>query len=437
MLLSLCGGLIHYFNSIAPNVISSDRRLKAAANALMLHLGVNNGRFTLDANPTGTPALPSPESIDFALRDIQGRLLLGDARLEAVPISNSTADVFAMADINSQSVRTLTTRFNSRGGVVFITVADAHRVGDPTVRYSFMSTLLWDFVQLDITLVLVWVGIQLGLRPITKLRDEIGARSALDLRPIDEASVPREIVPVAVTLNRLFQMLRSSVQSQQQFIANTAHQLRTPLTGMQAQLDLLLTEPAAQPVRDRLQTLQAGVRQLAHAANQLLSLARADPAVNIAAKEQPVQLHSLAADVVARHIDRSLQSDIDLGVEVQPVSILADPSLLDDLLSNLVDNALKYTPCGGRVTVSAGEFEGRPYLSVEDTGPGIPAAERRLVRQRFYRLPNSSGHGTGLGLAIVDEIAQLYDATMVIDPGANGMGTRVTVRFPHPGASGV
>jgi two-component system sensor histidine kinase TctE len=90
-----------------------------------------------------------------------------------------------------------------------------------------------------------------------------------------------------------------------------------------------------------------------------------------------------------------------------------------------------------RVTVSAGEFEGRPYLSVEDTGPGIPAAERRLVRQRFYRLPNSSGHGTGLGLAIVDEIAQLYDATMVIDPGANGMGTRVTVRFPHPGASGV
>lgn len=435
MLLALCGGLIHYFNSIAPNVISSDRRLKAAANALMLHLGVDNGRFTLDANPTGRPAVPPADSIDYALRDVQGRLLLGDARLEAVPISHSNADVFTVAEINQQSVRTLTTRFNTRGGVVFITVADAHRAGEPAVRYSFMSTLLWDFVQLDITLVLVWVGIKLGLRPVTKLRDEIGARSALDLRPIDEASVPREIAPVAVTLNRLFQMLRSSVQSQQQFIANTAHQLRTPLTGMQAQLDLLLTEPAAHPVRDRLQTLQAGVRQLAHAANQLLSLARADPAVNIAAKEQPVQLHSLAADVVARHIDRSLQSDIDLGVEVQPVSILADPSLLDDLLSNLVDNALKYTPCGGRVTVSAGELEGRPYLSVEDTGPGIPAAERRLVRQRFYRLPNSSGHGTGLGLAIVDEIAQLYDATMVIDAGANGIGTRVTVQFPHPSPS--
>jgi two-component system sensor histidine kinase TctE len=429
MLLALCGGLIHYFNSIAPNVISSDRRLKAAANALMLHLGVDNGRFTLDANPTGRPAVPPADSIDYALRDVQGRLLLGDARLEAVPISHSNADVFTVAEINQQSVRTLTTRFNTRGGVVFITVADAHRAGEPAVRYSFMSTLLWDFVQLDITLVLVWVGIKLGLRPVTKLRDEIGARSALDLRPIDEASVPREIAPVAVTLNRLFQMLRSSVQSQQQFIANTAHQVRTPLTGMQAQLDLLLTEPAAQPIRDRLQTLQAGVRQLAHAANQLLSLARADPAVNIPAKEQSVQLNNLAADVVARHIDRSLQSGIDLGVEVQPVSILANPSLIDDLLSNLVDNALKYTPCGGSVTVSAGELEGRPYLSVEDTGPGIPGAERRLVRQRFFRLPNSPGHGTGLGLAIVDEIAQLHSASMTIGDGAGGRGTKVTVLF--------
>ena len=108
-----------------------------------------------------------------------------------------------------------------------------------------MSTLLWDFVQLDITLVLVWVGIQIGLRPVKRLRDEIARRSPLDLRPIDEVSVPREIAPVVVTLNRLFPMLRTSVQSQQQFIANTAHQLRTPITGMQAQLELLAAEPAA------------------------------------------------------------------------------------------------------------------------------------------------------------------------------------------------
>jgi two-component system, OmpR family, sensor histidine kinase TctE len=281
-----------------------------------------------------------------------------------------------------------------------------------------------------VTLVLVWVGIQLGLRPIKKLRDEIARRSALDLRPIDETSVPREIAPVVITLNRLFSMLSTSVQSQQQFIANTAHQLRTPITGMQAQLELLAAEPAAAPVKSRLATLQEGIRQLAHSANQLLTLARADPAVNIAAKNQTVALDSIVGEVVARFFDRALQSNIDLGVEVQPVSIIADPSLLDDMLSNLVDNALKYTPAGGTVTVSAGARDGRPYIAVEDTGPGIPESDRERVRQRFYRLPNSPGHGSGLGLAIVDEIARLYDATLTIGCGEQGIGTRVSLQFP-------
>lgn len=431
MLLALCGGLIHYFNSVAPGVISSDRRLKGAANALMMHLGFQNQRFNLDANPNSKPSLPAPESIEYAIRDAQGRLVLGDAKLTAATLYGSEA--FSMAEINRQSVRTLTARFNSRGGVVFITVADTHREGDPAVHYSFMSTLLWDFVQLNITLVLVWVGIRLGLRPITRLRDEIAARSVLDLRPIDEASVPREIAPVAVTLNRLFQLLRTSVQAQQQFIANTAHQLRTPLTAMQAQIDLLLLEPGANQLQGRLQSLREGVSQLAHAANQLLSLARADPAVNIAAKKQTVQLHSLAADVAARHIDRALQKNIDLGVDAQPAVLLADASLIDDLASNLVDNALKYTPPGGTVTVSTGVVEGKAYLCVEDNGPGIPESERPRVRQRFYRLPNSQGHGSGLGLAIVDEIAQLYDAAMSIGTGARGIGAKITVQFPAAG----
>jgi two-component system sensor histidine kinase TctE len=314
--------------------------------------------------------------------------------------------------------------------VIFITVADARPAIEPAARFGFMSTLLWDFVQLDVTLVLVWVGIQLGLRPVKRLRDEIADRSPLDLRPIMESSVPREIAPVVVTLNRLFTMLRTAVQSQQQFIANTAHQLRTPITGMQAQLDLLIAEPAAQPIRERLLTLQEGIRQLAHSANQLLTLARADRAANITAKNQSVDLNAIVGEVVAKLFDRALQANIDLGVEATPVSIHADPSLLDDLLSNLVDNALKYTPAGGSVTASAGLQNGKPFLAVEDTGPGIPENERQRVRQRFYRLPNSPGHGSGLGLAIVDEIAHLYGASVTIEAGAKQAGTRVVVLFP-------
>jgi two-component system sensor histidine kinase TctE len=309
-------------------------------------------------------------------------------------------------------------------------VATEINTNEPAARYGFLSTLLWDFVHLDLTLVLVWVGIQLGLRPVRRLRDEVAERSPQDLRPIVAAGVPRELVPLAATLNRLFATLRTSVDAQKQFIANTAHQLRTPITGMLAQLELLAAEPAAAPIKQRLATLQEGVRQLAHASNQLLTLARADPTVNIAAKSEIVSLDGLAREVIGKFLDRALQADIDLGADLQPAGVLADASLLDDLLSNLVDNALKYTPRGGSVTVSTGERADTAFLAVSDTGPGIPPPDRERVRQRFFRLPNSAGHGSGLGLAIVDEIASLYDGAVAIEAGDDGRGTQVTVRFP-------
>ncbi len=432
MLLALCGALVHYFNSVAPGVISSDRRLKEAANALMAHVLIKNGQVTLDTGGEGRPALPARDSIVYALRDNQGRLLAGDAQLPAVPMTSETSQLIAMAQVDHRSVRMLTTRFDTRAGVIIITTADMRPGTEPAARYGLMSTLLWDFVQLDITLVLVWVGIQLGLRPVRRLRNEIAERSPLDLRPIMESSVPREIAPVVVTLNRLFQMLRTAVQSQQQFIANTAHQLRTPIAGMQAQLDLLAAEQAAQPIKGRLLTLQEGIRQLAHAANQLLTLARADPGANLAAKNQTVDLKAILGEVAAKFFDRALQANIDLGIEAQPASIHADPSLLDDLVSNLVDNALKYTPAGGVVTMRSGLKNGRAYLAVEDDGPGIPETERPRVRQRFYRSPNSPGHGSGLGLAIVDEIAALYGASVTLGSGAHGRGTLVLVQFKDP-----
>jgi two-component system sensor histidine kinase TctE len=433
MLVALCGALVHYFNNVAPGVIGSDRRLKEAAVALMAHVSVKQGQVALDPDPNRKPPLPRPDSIRYALRDAQGRLLAGDPQMPVVAMSSETSQQLALTQIDRRSLRTLTTRFDTPAGVITITVADTSGTSEPEARLGFMSTLLWDFVQLDLTLVLVWVGIQLGLRPIRRLRDEIARRSPLDLRPIVETSAPREIAPLVITLNRLFGMLRTSVQSQQQFIANTAHQLRTPITGMQAQLGLLIAEPAAQPVKARLLTLQEGVKQLAHSANQLLTLARADSSANLTAKNQAVDLQAIVGEVVAKFFDRALQSNIDLGVDAHSVSVFADPSLLDDLLSNLVDNALKYTPAGGSVTVSAGRNNGRPYLAVEDTGTGIPEPERPRVRQRFYRMPNSPGHGSGLGLAIVDEIARLYDATLTLGSGANGAGTRILIQFPDSG----
>ncbi|HUX73970.1 MAG TPA: ATP-binding protein [Steroidobacteraceae bacterium] len=426
-LLALCGALVHYFGNVAPQVASVDNRLRRAADELTHQVRIDGGRIQVAA-----PA----DALAYAVRSADRRLIAGDARLPVAAVPYQANAAYSSALIDGRSMRMLTFRVATEKGPITMTVADELGAGGPAARFGFMSNLLWDFVQLDLTLVLVWVGIQLGLRPIKRLRDELALRSPQDLRPIPQSSVPREIAPLAAALNGLFAMLGSSVRSQQQFIANTAHQLRTPITGMLAQLDLLVAEPAASAVKDRLTMLQEGIRQLAHSANQLLTLARADPAVNIAARSQAVDLANLAGEVAAKYFDRALQAGIDLGAELDPVRVRADASLLEDLINNLVDNALKYTPAGGRVTLSVGTDGGRPYLAVEDNGPGIAAAERSRVRQRYYRLPNSPGHGSGLGLAIVEEIAKLHDAELRIDAGAAGVGTRVAVYFADSSADG-
>jgi two-component system sensor histidine kinase TctE len=423
-LLALAGVLIHYFNSLAPQVITIDHQLKDASAALVRQM-------TTDAGDAAPPAQGSLDhGIRYAVRDSSRSLIAGDARLPAALRTDGANPVYTTSQIDQHRVRMLSVRIETSAGPRFLTLANELSGGEPAARYGFMSTLLWDFVQLDLTLVLVWAGIQLGLRPLRRLRNEIAERSSLDLRPIAESSVPREVAPLAATLNRLFALLRTTSQSQQQFIADTAHQLRTPLTGMLAQLDLLMAEPASKQFQQRLAMLQTGLKQLSHSTNQLLSLARADAAVSGTARKQDVDLRKLAGDVAAKFFDRALKANIDLGVDLHPAVVSADPSLLDDLIGNLIDNALQYTPGGGHITVSAGVRAGRVFLSVEDNGPGIPEADRQRVRQRYVRLPNSPGHGSGLGLAIVDDIARLYDADLTIESGANGAGTRVSIQFP-------
>jgi two-component system, OmpR family, sensor histidine kinase TctE len=422
--LALAGVLMHYFNSLAPQVITIDHQLKDASAGLVRQL-------TADAGDAASPA-PGPldHGIRYAVRDSSRSLIAGDARLPAALRTEGLNPVYTTSQIDQHRVRLLSVRVETSAGPRFLTLANELSGGESAARYGFMSTLLWDFVQLDLTLVLVWAGIQVGLRPLRRLRDDIAERSSLDLRPIAESSVPREVAPLAATLNRLFALLRTTSQSQQQFIADTAHQLRTPLTGMLAQLDLLMAEPASKQFQPRLAMLQAGLKQLSHSTNQLLSLARADAAVSGTARKQDVDLRKLAGEVTAKFFDRALQADIDLGVDLHPAMVSADPSLLDDLLGNLIDNALQYAPAGARITVSAGVHAGRVFLCVEDNGPGIPEADRQRVRQRYVRLPNSAGHGSGLGLAIVDDIARLYDADFSIETGADGAGTKVSILFP-------
>ncbi len=206
--------------------------------------------------------------------------------------------------------------------------------------------------------------------------------------------------------------------------------MRTPVAGLLAQLELLLQAPAAVGVKSELITINRGVQQLSHTANQLLALARAEPVSAVGESFKPVALRPLVEQLVEHNIDRAVTAGLDLGADAQAAQVTGDAWLLEDLLGNLVDNALKYTPAGGHVTVRCGVEQGQPFLEVEDDGPGIAEQERLRVRERFYRLPGSPGSGCGLGLAIVDEIARAHHAFFSIGVPAVGRGTRMRVRFP-------
>jgi two-component system sensor histidine kinase TctE len=243
----------------------------------------------------------------------------------------------------------------------------------------------------------------------------------------------------------LFATVAEAASAQHRFLADAAHQLRTPLAGLQAQLELLANDiagqdPASSALRERVARIHVGMQRLGHTANQLLALARAEPAAHPADDFRPLQLQTLAEDGVTAHFDHALKRQIDLGVEAEAAQVLGSTWLLRELLANLINNALTYTPANGRVTVRSGMVKRQvaalnpapilAFLEVEDDGPGIPPSERARVLERFYRGPGGGHDGTGLGLAIVDEIARAHGATLDISVGSDGRGTRVRVEFP-------
>jgi two-component system sensor histidine kinase TctE len=258
-------------------------------------------------------------------------------------------------------------------------------------------------------------------------------RSPRDLRPLEGSIAPTEIAPVVDAFNRLLSQLRESTAMQQRFLADAAHQLRTPLAGLQMHLELLLQRPLTADVRKEAEMMQSATLRASHLANQLLVLAKAEAGAIALAHPQEVNLRSLAHDAVQEWVPRAIARDIDLGFELCDATVEGDPLLLGELLDNLIDNALRYTPSGGAVTVRCGYvrcgYEGEAAcLSVEDSGPGIPIWARDKVFERFFRIEGSPGNGSGLGLAIVKEVVEQHGAALKLDaPG--DVGTRISVLF--------
>ncbi len=456
-LLMLGGGVVDYKIAVATTQDALDRALASRALVAAAFLAAQEGAGGVSIAARASEFLRA-EAADgdhsYAVTGPSGLVLGGEPALARLQPASPTATVtvtrsataapaaavapaamrrvapmFADATLAGRRVRVARISIPVSGGSATVTVAETRERRLQTQRVMLFGKLLVDFAELDLTLLLIWFGVYFGLRPLGWLRDQAEAYSLRELQRFDEQRVPGELRPLIVAFNRLLELLHEAARAQRRFVADAAHQMRTPVAGLLAQIELLIGEPRARAVGDELLKLQRAAQSMAHSANQLLALARAEPLSALQAEMKPVALDHLVRELVERHLERADRAGIDLGADTAAACVQADPWLLEDLLGNLIDNALKYTPRDGRVTVRCGLDGAQPFLEVEDDGPGIPEGERQRVRERFYRSPGSPGMGAGLGLAIVEEIARVHAATLGIGAGPRGQGARLRVRF--------
>ena len=294
------------------------------------------------------------------------------------------------------------------------------------------------FIVLPIAVVLVWFGLSRGLAPLHTLQATIRARRSDDLSPIDRTAAPEEMSPLVDSFNDLLGRFKQNMLGQKRFLADAAHQMKTPLAGLRTQAELALRETDPHQLRRSLRQIAEASERATHLINQLLSLARTENQASALGAFEVVHLSALVRELMPDWVPQALARRIDLGFErqVRNARVIGVPVLLRELINNLVDNALRYTPENGTVTVRLRAAEEAVVLDVEDTGPGIPAAERQLVFERFYRVLGTGVDGSGLGLSIVREIVEQHDASVSIANNPRAVdgalpGTLVSVTFRH------
>jgi len=292
-----------------------------------------------------------------------------------------------------------------------------------------LSTIMPLIVALPLVALFVWAAIARGLAPLTRVAAALGKRTPTQLAPLAASGWPREIQPVVDALNGLLGRLDRAIDAQRAFVADAAHELRTPLTALHLQAQIAERASSEDERRSSLADLRAGLARTTRIVEQLLALAREEPGV-AERPMAPVDLAALARDVVAELEPLAAAKDIDLGLaDAQSATVVGDMQSLRTLLGNLVDNAIRYTPPGGRIDVAVRSDERGCTLAVRDNGPGIAADERERVFTRFARGNDAHVEGSGLGLAIVKSIAERHRASVTLGEGLDGRGLSVVVRF--------
>ncbi|GAP66499.1 sensor histidine kinase [Mizugakiibacter sediminis] len=413
-----------------------DRWLLDSARALQRLAQSGAARNELNPQARLLIEFDSEDRSLFAVRSLRHGLLSGNAELPTPAALPAGADraVFDDIRIGRHAMRMATVAFaaDEPGDRIVVSVAETLHKRQQLTREILLGTLPIELALVLLALGVVWLSIGRGLRLLDPLVAQVGARHPRDLAPLDTAGVPVEVLPLTRTIDVLLMRLREMVRLQERFIADAAHQLRTPLAGLRLQAERALADPRPETVREALGHVVRLAEGAGRAAGQLLALARTqahEPALLAAA---PLDLAALARDCVAERVPEALAQQIDLGY-LGPdggVPLRGDAVLLREMLCNLVDNAMRYGRDGGQVTVGVEADADAATLWVEDDGPGVPAELQARLGERFFRVPGTLREGSGLGLAIVREIAAHHGGRVRFGNGSGGRGLRVEVRLP-------
>ena len=428
------GAYAAYRVAADPGAEAYDQSLLNTAVALGERIRVQDGRIGFDLPNVAERVVRADQydEIYYVVRGPAGERIAGDVGVPLPPAGARDEDgIIAFdGDFEGKRVRVVAVPVQCGDQTCTVSMAETTNKRQRLAREILASSVLPQALLAAVTLGLVWFGVARGLRPLQDLSRDIGARSPHDLRPLDPGRSPAEARPLVEGINHLLGEVAEANRNQQRFLANAAHQLRTPLAGLRAHAELALAQPVPEACRAQLeQVLGASVRT-ARLANQLLALARAEAGASDSAGPARADLRQVIESAADEWVHRALERDIDLGFELETARVRGESVLLREALANLVHNALEYTPAGGRVTVRTRVGAREVRVEVEDDGPGIPPAERERVLERFYRAPGTTGAGSGLGLAIVSEIASVHGARVEIGEGEGGRGCRVALVFP-------
>ncbi len=399
--------------------------------------------FKLDAQARDLLRADTGDLVYYQVMGPRGELISGDVDIpqpgeEEVP---EPGRVMLRDDgVRGDEVRVAYTWLSRSGSerLVLLQLAETKGKRSTLATEIIKGVMVPQFVILPLAVLLVWLALVRGIRPLNELEQRIRARKPDDLSPIEESFVPQEVAPLVSSINDLLTRLKASLTTQKRFLADAAHQLKTPLAGLRMQAELAQREADPMEIRGSLRQIARASTRATHTVNQLLALARAETTGRSLPNER-IELSRLVRVVVQASVPRALEHGIDLGFEgpeETPENCLIDgnPTLLQEMVRNLLDNAINYSGRGGVVTVRVllDRFSGVQILQVEDNGPGIPENERELVLQPFYRALGTNVDGSGLGLAIVQEIAQQHGAVIVMEDAhteRSPRGLRVSLRF--------